>query len=94
MQSLLPHDLNILFNAMFPSYLPKTMRTTLAYRGELLPGEVAAAADFLQHTVPLPVTAVERASSCTIAISLFPDLPAVSVVQASRQWSPSLPAVP
>jgi hypothetical protein len=81
MQSLLPHDLNILFNAMSPSCLPKTMRTTLADRGELLLGAVA------RRGRPTP------SRSCTIAISLFPDLPAVSVVQASRQW-PSLPAVP
>jgi hypothetical protein len=62
MQSLLAHDVNILFTAMFLNCLPKTMCTTLADRGELLPCEVAAAADLLQHTVPLPVAAVEPAA--------------------------------
>jgi hypothetical protein len=58
MQSLLPRDANVLFNAMFLRRLPEAMRTALADRGEALPGELAAAADLLLHTAPLPVAAL------------------------------------
>ncbi len=48
MQSLLPRDANV-FNTMFLRRLPEAMRTALADRGEVLPGELAAAADLLQR---------------------------------------------
>jgi hypothetical protein len=52
MQALLPRDANILFNAMFLRRLPETMRMALAGRGELLPRDLAAAADLLQQSTP------------------------------------------
>jgi hypothetical protein len=64
MLSLLPRDVNILFNAMFLRRLPETMLTTLADRGELLLGELAAAADLLLFTLlpwrPPPRLALRR----------------------------------
>lgn len=51
MQSLLPRETNILFNALFLRSLPESMRPTLADQGELPPGELEAAANLLQHTV-------------------------------------------
>ncbi len=89
MQSLLPQDANVLFNAMFLRRLPEAMCTALADRGEMLPSELAAAADLLQHTAPLPVAALAPAVP---APAMPPVLlgPTVSAVQPSRRsTSPS-----
>jgi hypothetical protein len=43
------------------------MQITLADRGELPPGELAAAADLLQHAAPLPVAAVMPATHTAAA---------------------------
>jgi hypothetical protein len=63
MQSLLPRDANILFNALFLRRLPDFMRIALTDRGELLPGDLAAAADLLQHFAPAPAATVAAVSS-------------------------------
>ncbi len=63
MQSLLPRDANILFNALFVRRLPDFMRIALTDRGELLPGDLAAAADLLQHFAPAPAAMVAAVSS-------------------------------
>jgi hypothetical protein len=89
MQSLLPRDANVLFNALFLRCLPEQMRITHTDRGELPPGELAAAADLLQHSMPLTVAAVQSAAHAGIAA----DASAPPVVNAinphCRRFSPS-----
>jgi hypothetical protein len=63
MQALLPRDANLLFNAMFLRCLPEPMRSTLADRGELPPGDLAAAADLLVQATPQPVVAAVGATA-------------------------------
>jgi hypothetical protein len=100
MQSLLPRDANVFFNAMFLRRLPEAIRTTLADRGEMLPGELAAAADLLQHTAPLPVAALAHP---VLAPATPPVLsgPTISAVQPFRRatspspsWFRRRPATP
>jgi hypothetical protein len=67
MQALLPRDANILFNALFLRRLPDFMHVALTDHGELLPGDLAAAADLLQHSAP------------TWANSVSPPLPPAAV---------------
>jgi hypothetical protein len=75
-----------------PGRLPEAIRTTLAVRGELLPGELAAAADLLQHAAPLLVSAVAVAPATAVSSPVGPhDLPTVSAVQ-SRRCQPSPPS--
>jgi hypothetical protein len=62
MHSLLPHDANVLFNAIYLRCLPESMRAALADRGELLPGDLAAAADLLHQSA--------RPSAATIAAAV------------------------
>jgi hypothetical protein len=89
MQSLLPRDANVLFNAMFLCRLPEAMRTALADRGEVLPGELAAAADLLLHTAPLPVAALAPAVPAPATPPVLSGQ-TVSAVQPSRRaTSPS-----
>lgn len=89
MQSLLPRDANVLFNAMFLRRLPEAMRTALADRGEVLPGELAAAADLLLHTAPLPVAALAPAVPAPATPPVLSGQ-TVSAVQPSRRaTSPS-----
>jgi hypothetical protein len=57
MQALLPRDANVLFNALFLRCLPEPMRSTLADRDELPPGELAAATDLLVQAMPQPTVA-------------------------------------
>jgi hypothetical protein len=100
MQSLLPRDANVLFNAMFLRCLLEAMRTVLADRGEVLPSELAAAADLLQHMAPLPVAALAPAVPATATPPVLSG-PTVSAVQPFHQAtlpSPSrfcrCPAIP
>jgi hypothetical protein len=89
MQSLLPRDANVFFNAMFLRRLPEAIRTTLADRGEMLPCELVAAADLLQHTAPLHVAALAHP---VLAPATPPVLsgPTISAVQPFRRaTSPS-----
>jgi hypothetical protein len=89
MHSLLPQDANVLFNAIYLRCLPDSMRAALADRGELLPGDLAAAADLLHHT--------SRPSAATIAAAtpLPPSPPpplSVSAVQnPSRRFQSRSP---
>jgi hypothetical protein len=61
MQSLLPRDANILFNAIFLRRLPESIRLALVDKGEILPGELAAAADLLQNSAATLAASVNPA---------------------------------
>jgi hypothetical protein len=74
MQALLPKDANILFNAIYLRRLPDYMRIALTDRGELLPGDLPAAADLLQHSAPTP--------AATIAAVSAPPQPPIAAVHA------------
>jgi hypothetical protein len=75
MHSLLPHDANVLFNAIYLRCQPESMRAALADRGELLPGDLAAAADLLHQSA--------RPSAATIAAAVpLPPSPPPSVAAA------------
>jgi hypothetical protein len=79
MQGLLPWDTNILFNALFLCCLPDYMRITLTDRGELLHGDLADAADLLQHSAPT--------SSATIAaVSPAPQSPPPAIHSVQSQF--------
>lgn len=84
MQSLLPRDANVLFNALFLRCLPEQMRLTLTDRGELPPGELAAAADLLQHATPLTVAAM-RSPPHTGHTADTSTPPAVNVIAPHRR---------
>jgi hypothetical protein len=62
MHSLLPQDANVLFNAIYLRCLPDSMRAALADRGELLPGDLAAATDLLHHTSRLSAATIAAAT--------------------------------
>jgi hypothetical protein len=89
MHSLLPQDANVLFNAIYLRCLPESMRAALADRGELLPGDLAAAADLLHHT--------SRPSAATIAAatplppSPPPPLPVSAVHNPGRRFQSRSP---
>jgi hypothetical protein len=74
MQALLPREANVLVNAIFLRRLPEFICIALTDRGELLPGELAAAADLLQHSTPATAASIA-------AISSPPQPPAVHAVQ-------------
>jgi hypothetical protein len=76
MHSLLPQDANVLFNAIYLRCLPDYMRAALADRGELLPGDLAVAADLLHHST--------RPSAATIAAATpLPSSPSPSLSVAA-----------
>jgi hypothetical protein len=89
MHSLLPQDANVLFNAIYLHCLPESMRAALADRGELLPGDLAAAADLLHHST--------RPSAATIAAatplppSPPPSLSVATVHTPSRRFQSRSP---
>jgi hypothetical protein len=81
MHSLLPQDANVLFNAIYLRCLPESMRAALADRGELLPGDLTAAADLLHQSA--------RPSAATIAAAVpLPPSPHPSV-SAATVYTPS-----
>jgi hypothetical protein len=82
MHSLLPQDASVLFNAIYLRCLPESMRAALADRGELLPGDLTAAADLLHHTT--------RPSAATIAAAtpLPPSPPPSSRCCCSHSFPP------
>ena len=79
MQSLLPSDANVLFNALFIRILPEHIRQHLVERGECHPRELAVAADQLLNATPVPAFAASAAVSSAAA-----PLPA-----AAASWRPS-----
>ncbi len=79
MQSLLPRDANILFNAIFLCRLPERIRLALVDKGEILPGDLALAADLLQHSD------VTLAASITLAPPIASPAPVNMVYTPPRR---------
>jgi hypothetical protein len=63
LQSLLPRDANVLFNAIFLHCLPERMRLALVNKCELLPVDLAAASDLLQHSNAASIVAAQPTAS-------------------------------
>jgi hypothetical protein len=89
MHSLLPQDANVLFNAIYLRYLPDSMRAALADRGELLPGDLAAAADLLHHTTRPSASTI--AAATPLPPSPPPSLSVAAVHTPSPVFNPGLP---